>query len=60
MIQLKGRVGRWGGGGSGSEVVTSVWSQLFEEKDELVTAASDRSSAEERVPSRPVDEDYTL
>lgn len=49
-----------GGGGSGSEVVTPVWSQLFEEKDELVTAASDRSSAEERVPSRPVDEDYTL
>lgn len=41
--------------------MTSVWSQLFEEKDEPVTAAGDRSSAEERsVPSRPVDEDYAF
>lgn len=41
--------------------MTPVWSQLFEEKDEPVTAASDRSVAEERsVPSRPVDEDYTF
>lgn len=68
MICYKERLGGagWGGAGwgsrqSGSGVVTSVWSRPFEGKDEPVTTARDRSSAEKfRVPSRPVDEDYML
>ncbi len=44
--------------GRGLEVVTSACSLLFEEKDELLTAETCRSSAEERrVFSRPVDEE---
>lgn len=48
----------WGGQGSG--VVTSVRRRLFEGKDEPVSTGGDGGSVEEcRVPSRPVDQDYT-
>lgn len=44
----------------GPGVVTSAWSRLFEGKDEPVTTAGDAWPVEEcRVPSRPVDQDYT-